>query len=442
MLFAHIIALYAAVAGVTAPRLDVRSWQLGNGLSVLILEDHKAPIASVQVFYHAGSRDETVGTRGVAHMFEHMMFKGSEHVPPEAHARLLHEAGGLSNAFTTEDVTAYQQTVPASQVGFALQLEAERMRRLKLFPSTVDSERNVMMDERRQQVDTNLIGRALEVFRDLVFGQHPYRWTAAGVMDDLRRITPAECKKFYDTYYVPNNATVIVVGDVVAGDVRNLVEQHFGSILAGDDPPRAAIAMPPQTAMHEQVVQMPIDLPLIIGGYHIPAARHADIPVLQVLASVLGDGESSRLFQRLVRQEKLALGAGGDAQVMEDAGLFLVYAVHPPDSVEPRLRQLLLEEIVRVRTDGVTADELGRAKNQLAAQFIYGLESVDGLARELGVASYVLGDHRRFTDGTRRFLAVSADDIKRVAARYLVESNLTLLMLRPQVSPPAPGLNR
>jgi len=198
----------------TTPRLDVKSWALANGLQVLLLEQHKAPIATVQVFYRVGSQDEYPGIRGMAHMFEHMMFKGTERVPPEAHARLLKEVGGVTNAFTTEDLTAYHDTVPPSYVGFALELEAERMRHLKLLPATVNSERDVVIEEKRLRIDNDPVGKALELFRATAFTSHPYQWTAIGTVEDLRRITVADCQKFYDAHYQPNNATLIVVGDV------------------------------------------------------------------------------------------------------------------------------------------------------------------------------------------------------------------------------------
>src|SRR5450432_656033 len=228
---AHAKAAKPAAAKLSvAPKLDVKSWQLANGLEVLFLADHKAPVVTVQVFYHVGSKDEHVGIRGVAHMFEHMMFKGSAHVPPEEHARLLKEVGGQVNAYTTEDLTAYHDTVPPSYIGFAMQLEAERMRSLKLFPAIIDSERKVVEEEKRLRVDNNPIGKAIERFRALAFTKHPYNWTAIGTIEDLDKVTPEDCQKFYDTYYQPNNATLIVVGDLDEADVRKLAKQHFGPV--------------------------------------------------------------------------------------------------------------------------------------------------------------------------------------------------------------------
>ena len=424
-------AVEAAAAPTTAPRLDVKTWTLANGLQVLLLEEHKAPIATVQVFYHVGSKDEHPGIRGIAHMFEHMMFKGTERVPPEAHARLLKEVGGVSNAFTTEDLTAYHETVPPSYLGFALELEAERMRHLKLFPATVGSERDVVIEEKRLRIDNDPVGKALELFRATAYTQHPYQWTAIGTVEDLRRVTVPDCQTFYDTYYQPNNATLIVVGDVREAEVRSLVERHFGAVSRGPAPPRASAVEPPQTARREKTLAVPVELPVVIGGYHVPAARHPDGAALAVLSVILSGGESSRMHQRLVRKDKLALAAGGVLQALEASGLFLVYAAHLPDRDQAKVRAGLLDEIARVRQGGVTAAELTKAKNQIAAQDIYRLETVDGIATELGTAQYIEGDWHRFLDEAARTLAVTAADIKRVAGQYLVDSNLTVVSVRP-----------
>jgi zinc protease len=373
-------------------------------------------------------------------MFEHMMFKGTEHVPPEEHARLLKEVGGQVNAFTTEDVTAYHQTVPPGTVDFAIRLEAERMRNLRLFPATVDSERKVVEEEKRLRIDNNPIGLAIEKFRALAYTTHPYAWTAAGTIEDLERVTPADCQAFYDRYYRPNNATLIVVGDVKEAAVRRSVETHFGRLQAGPTPPRVTVVEPQQTASRSETLTMNVGLPVVVGGYHIPGAADRDVPALEVLASILSTGESSRLHRRLVRREKLAVAAGGLTAVMEHPGLFIVYAAHLPDKDQARIRKVLGEEIRAARSQRVTAAELTKAKKQLLAGYLFGLESVDGVARELGLAQLVQGDWRRFLDGPTRYSAVTAADVQRVAARYLVDDNLTMVTLSPRpLTAPAPG---
>jgi zinc protease len=423
----------ATAASLPAPKLDVKSWTLANGLQVLFLADHKAPIATVQVFYHVGSKDEHVGIRGVAHMFEHMMFKGSAHVPPEEHARLLKEVGGQVNAYTTEDLTAYHDTVPPSYVGFALELEAERMRQLKLFPATINSERKVVEEEKRLRVDNDPVGKAIERFRALAYTKHPYNWTAIGTIEDLDQVTPADCQRFYDAYYQPNNATLIVVGDLDEAALRKLVDQHFGPIPRPHDPerPRAYPVEPPQTATRTATLKIEVQIPVIVGGYHIPRAADPDLPALEVLASILSGGESSRLNQRLVRHDHLAIAAGGVTEALEDPGLFIVYAGYLPDRDGGRVEAALSEEIARVRDKPVAADELDKAKNELAAGFVFGLQTVDGVAQELGQAQYVEGDWHRFVEGATRYLAVTAADVQRVARKYLVDTNLTRVTLAP-----------
>jgi len=422
-------------AALPSPKLDVKYWTLANGLNVLFLADHKAPIATVQVFYHVGSKDEHVGIRGVAHMFEHMMFKGSEHVPPEEHARLLKEVGGQVNAYTMEDLTAYHDTVPPSYVGFALELEAERMRQLKLFQGTIDSERHVVEEEKRLRVDNDPIGKALEKFRALAFVKHPYNWTPIGTIEDLEKVTPADCQRFYDTYYQPNNATLVVIGDIDETSVRKLVDQHFGPIPKAPDPPRTTAVEPPQTALREETLRIEVQIPVVVGGYHIPRAADPDVPALEVLAAVLSAGESSRMHQRLVRREHLAVAAGGVTETLEHPGLFIVFAAYLPDRDAGRVQAVLAEEIARVRDQPIARDELDKAKNQLAAGFVFGLQTVDGIAQALGRAQYVEGDWKRFVEGATRYLAVTAADVQRVAKKYLVDTNLTRVTLA-QPSPP------
>jgi zinc protease len=422
---------------VAPPKLEVKAWELPNGLKVLFLADHKAPIATVQIFYHVGSKDEHVGIRGVAHMFEHMMFKGTEHVPPEQHARLLKEVGGQVNAFTTEDITAYHQTVPPSYIGFAMQLEAERMRLLKLFPPIIDSERKVVEEEKRLRIDNNPIGKAIERFRALAYTVNPYNWTAIGTIEDLDRVTPQDCQTFYDTYYLPNNATLIVVGDAQEADVRALAEKHFGPLGRGKDPPRNYAPEPPQNVMRNEKMSIEVQIPVVVGGYHIPRAADADTAPLEVLAAILSGGESARMNQRLVRKDHLAIAAGGLAETMEYPGLFIVFAAHLPDRDQAKVKKVLLSEIERVRAAPVTSQELEKAKNQLAAGYIFGLQTVDGIAHELGQYQYVYGDWREFLKGANRYLAVTAKDIQRVAGKYLVDTNLTLVTLEPKGPPGA-----
>jgi zinc protease len=253
ILVALVAAASTAAAATAKPRADknapqMKQWQLPNGLKVIFVADHKAPVVTVQVFYHAGGKDEPAGKRGIAHMFEHMMFKGSTHVPPEAHARFIQLVGGEMNAFTQDDVTGYHDTVPPSALEFTIKLEAERMRNLKLTQKTIDSERQVVEEELRLRVDNSPIGKALKAELAQAYTVHPYMISAAGEKKDLDTVTPADCQKFYDEYYRPNNAALIVIGDTEESTVKTLAEKNNGPLQnlppVTHDPPNE----PEQTA--------------------------------------------------------------------------------------------------------------------------------------------------------------------------------------------------
>src|SRR6185312_8694732 len=253
-----------------------------------------------------------------------------------------------------------------------------------------------------------------------------------------------DCQRFYDTYYQPNNATLIIVGDLDEQTARKLVDQHFGPIPRGPQAARTYPTEPPQTQPRTETMQIEVQIPVIVGGYHIPRAADSDIPALEVLATILSAGDSSRLTQRLVRRDHLAIAAGGVTEAMEDPGLFIIYAAYLPDKDGAKVQAALSEEIARVREAPVATDELEKAKNTLSASFIFGLETVDGTAQRLGPAQYVEGDWHRFIEGATRYLAVTADDVQRVAKKYLVDTNFTRVTLVPPgapMPPPATGVH-
>jgi zinc protease len=413
----------------TAPQMQ--KWELANGLEVFFVADHKAPVVTVQVFYHAGAKDEPPGKRGIAHMFEHMMFKGSTHVRPEEHARFIQLVGGQMNAFTQDDTTGYHDTVPPSALEFTMKLEAERMRNLKLTQKTIDSERQVVEEELRQKVENSPIGTALKAELALAYTVHPYMISAAGEKKDLDTITPADCQKFYDEYYRPNNAALIVIGDTEQATVKALAQKYFGPLDKGPPPRHDAPKEPAQTELRQKTLAMPVQLPVIIGAYHIPAGSDDDIFPLEVLQQILSGGDSSRLHQRLVRKDKTAVAAGGVVFAHEDPGLFLTFALYLPTMDVLKLTAALDEEIAKVASAKVDARELQKAKNQLAARAVYTRERVSGLATNIGVDWVVAHDPARPFTSAAKFDAVTADDVLRVAKKYLVKTNLSMLTLVP-----------
>jgi zinc protease len=429
------LATIAARAGVAAPaggeglKIKIVEWKLPNGLRVLYSPHRRVPAVTVQVWYHVGSKNEHPGIRGIAHMFEHMMFKGSKRVPPEKHARMISAVGGSTNAFTAEDVTAYHNTLPKQYLEFAMQLEAERMRNLRLTLHTIKSERQVVMEEKRVRLENNPIGRALEAIRAMAYTKHPYAWTPAGHMEDLKRMNRADYARFYDTYYKPNNATLIVVGDVAEDRVRAAAAKYFGGIASGPAPPRVTIKEPPQTKLRQRRADWPTQLKVVLGTYHVPAARHPDMAALKVLSAILSAGQSSRLNQALVRKGKLAVAAGGFVHPQEDPGLMMLYGVGLPTHDAEKIRDALLAQVARVVRGGVTAKELAKAKNQLATAALVKIQTLGGLAYQLGRSALLVGDPRAFLTEVPRLDRVTAADVKRVAARYLRTENLSLILM-------------
>ncbi len=413
------------------PRPEIREWSLANGMGVIFVPLHRAPVVSVQVWYHAGSKDEPRDRRGSAHMFEYIMFKGTRHVPPEEHARHIDRVGGDVNAFTSQDLTAYHDTVPRQYLDFAMQLEAERMQHLLFLPQTIDTEREVVKEEIRMR-DNNPVAKAFKRFLELMFTRHPYAWDPGGRIEDLDRTTPADLEAFYRAYYQPSNAHLVVVGDVEEAEVRASAERWFGSIPRAPEPPRPArdAQEPPQEALRRQASE-PGQVGVIIGGFRLPPARSPDMIPLKVLASVLSDGESSRLYRRVVRQDRVGVFAGLYLEELEDPGALLVFGVHLEPAQAPALEAAILDEATRLHRAKVSPAELEKAKNQLASQLVRSLDGVSGIAFQVGASRILRGDARAWLDDYDRILAVSAEDVQRVARTYLKKESLTLVNVPP-----------
>ncbi len=434
LLFALSLPLPAAAKGL---QFEIKEWRLDNGLRVIFAPHRRVPAVTVQVWYHVGSKNENPGIRGSAHMFEHMMFKGSKHVPPEEHARMISALGGSNNAFTAQDVTAYHNMVPKQYLEFALKLEAERMRYLHLSESTIQSEREVVKEEKRMRMENSPIGRALEAMYDLAYTKHPYSWTPAGDIPDLNRMTIQQFQSFYDAYYLPNNAALIVVGDVEEAQVRQAVARQFGAMRRGPEPPRVTLVEPPQSKLRKQLADWPSQLKVILGAYHIPAASHPDMPALRVLCAILSAGRSSRLNQALVRKGRMALFAGGFVQPQEHPGLLMTYAVGLPVHDLDRMQGTLLAEVDQLARVSVRPKELAKVKSQLATRALMRLQTLSGLAHQIGESTYLRGDPRAFMTDAEQLDRVTAAAITRVAKTYLTQRNLNLVILDTPAGKPA-----
>jgi zinc protease len=417
----------------SAPELFV----LPNGLQVAVLRSDTAPVASVQVWYHVGSKDEPRERRGTAHMFEHIMFKGTEHVRPDAHARSIEMLGGYVNAATDEDATHFIDTLPAGYVDHALRLEADRMRGLRIGKPVVDGERATVEAEIRQQ-DASPFARGLLRCLASAYQKHPYAWTSAGVAKELDATTPEDLKKFYDTYYQPNNALIVVTGKVTTADVKASVEKWFGPIARGGDPPRPAASSqePPQTARRRDVAE-PGSVGLTLVGWHVPPARDKDLAALQLAANILGTGDGSRLKLRLKAvdpktRRALALDAGIDAFIREDPGMLIALGAFLDPAGGDAVEAAISDEIARLAARGPTGDELRRAKNQVQSGFVFSLETAQGLGEAIGRAWIYSGNPAAFLSESDDLERVSAGDVQRVVKQYLSPDRATVVVIPPK----------
>lgn len=422
----------AAPADVPRPTpFDYRMTSLANGLKVVLLEDHSTPIVHVAVWYHVGSKDERPGRTGFAHLFEHLMFKGSKNVGPDQHPSWITSIGGEANAETDEDTTVYWETVPAQHLPLALWLEADRMASLDVSEDTFKTEREVVKEERRMRYENQPFGQLQEVIFDHAFTTHPYRHQTIGSMADLEAASIADVRDFYHTYYVPNNATVVLAGDFDRGDAMGLVERYFGRVPRGRPVPRDIPAEPPRAGESRFTITEPWPLPAVVVSYHITYDGHPDSYPLHVLGKILSDGDSSRLYQSLVYEQQLALTAFGEMKLIEHPSLFFAVAIVQPGSDPAAVLDALVREIERVKADGVTEEELSRAKRQFARDYILGRESVRQKALQLGHAAVIHDDVDTADGEFDLFQHVTRADVQRVARTYFTAENRMRLTVLP-----------
>jgi zinc protease len=427
---ALILALAApASAGPLADR--VFETTLPNGLKVLILEEHKAPVVSVQVWYKAGSRNEPEGKTGLAHMLEHMMFKGTPKVGPKQFDLLVTRNGGVNNAVTRMDATAYYEDFAADRVELGLTLEADRMAGLLLDEKEFLSERQVVAEERRLRIEdqpANVLG---EVMRATAFMASPYGRPSVGWPSDIQGWTRDDLARFYRTYYAPNNATLVVAGAVKKDGVLPKIQGLFGAIPRQPAPPPVVSKEPPQQGERRVFVRKEAELPLLYAVHHVPNLTHPDSHALSVLAVILGEGESARFHQALVYANPVASYAVADYNPVKADAFLLGFSAGPlPGKTAEEVERALVAEVERLQRDGVTESEVRKAKKQMQAKFVFALDSVSRLASMLGEYESVAG--WRLLDGYLDDLQkVTAADVQRVARQYLVPDNRTVAILIP-----------
>ncbi len=414
------------------PKLQYQITTLPNGLTVVLSEDHSTPIVHLQVVYHVGSKNEKPGRTGFAHLFEHLMFKGSKNVQPESHTSMLASVGGQSNAYTTDDETVFWETVPAQYLPLVLWLEADRMATLTIDKDTFTNEREVVKEERRMRVDNQPYGRLNEIIYDQAFTVHPYKHATIGSMQDLEAASVDDVRDFYRTFYVPSNATLVLVGDFDSTQALQLVNNYVGRVpKALREVPRDIPQEPPQTKEKRVTLQEPWPLPAVVVAYHITNDGNPDSYPLHIAAKVLSDGQTSRIYKKLVYEKQMAVAAFGNANLIEHPSLFYAVAIVQPGHTPEEVTNALIVELDRLKTEPITDHELQRTKNQFARDYILSRQSNQQKAGQLSHAVVIHNDIRTADGEFDIFQNMTVADVQRVARTYFRPENRLVLTLLP-----------
>nr|WP_294839197.1 pitrilysin family protein [uncultured Methylotenera sp.] len=422
----------------------IKEYKLDNGLKLVVQEDHRAPVVVSQVWYRAGSLDEVNGKTGVAHVLEHMMFKGTKNVPAGQFSRLVAAAGGKENAFTSTDYTCYFQQLEKSHLPLSFKLEADRMENLQLTEEEFAKEIKVVMEERRWRTDDKPQSQVNEAFQGVAYRAHPYSRPVIGFMNDLENMTVADAREWYHTWYAPNNATLVVVGDVKADEVYALAKQYFGKIKPKALPARKPQVEPAQIGERHVVVKAPAKLPYLLMGYHVPPVINPESDwepyALEVLAGVLSGNPAARLNQSLVRDSQLAIDvdAGYDLLARGRQSLFSLDGTPSEGKTVLELQQALIQEVEKIKQSGVSQQELDRVKAGVIAADVYQRDSMFYQAMQLGTIETIGFSWKILEDYPNKLRAVTAEQVQAVAKKYLLQDNLTIATLDPQpISPNA-----
>jgi zinc protease len=430
----------SAGSDVKPPKLQIEAHTLDNGLQVVLAPDPSRPVVNVQVWYRVGSKDERKGRTGFAHLFEHMMFRGSANVGPEEHMRYVREAGGAVNAYTDFDRTVYWQTVPSNHLERMLWLEADRMASLVVNEENFKKEREVVKEERRLRFENPPYGLLAEWVLDATFQVYPYRYLPIGSMDDLNAATVADVKAFFDTYYVPNNATLVIVGDFEPKAVLAQARTHFGRIPASKDVPRVAAQEPPQTELRVIDKADPkAPLPAVASAFKLPSRGHADSYALQVAFDILSAGQSSRLYRRLVYEEQSAVAAQAQLILLEGPSIGFLFGVANQGRDVKAVASSVRDVVNGLAAAPPTAEEVEKVKNTIVSRLVVGRQTMQQKADAVGAAASLLGDPQRYNTELAKYQAVTAADVQRVVKEYLAEARETRLFIQPGAGPAEAG---
>jgi len=430
--FWWVVAFFFLVSSGYGQQLDVQSHQLKNGMKILMLEDHSIPNVALYFFHMVGSRNERPGITGLSHFFEHMMFNGARKYGPGMFDRVMEDNGGSNNAYTSEDLTVYQDWFPTPALPLILDLEADRTSSLAFDPKMIESERGVVANERRLSVENDNESLLHEQLMAAAFTAHPYHWPVLGWMVDIRNWKREDLIDYFKTYYAPNNCEMVIVGDIRPDQVIQLAQKYLEPIPAQEPPRPVTTREPDQPGERRVFINKFAQLPLLQVAYHSPAAQDPDFIPLTVLDYILLRGQSSRLYRRLVDKEQVAISVEGGQSEHIDPFVFEV-DVQPRSGIEvDRVEKVLYDELGKVQSSLVDEHELQKAKNTAVADFYRSMKTINGKANVLGVYDVVFGDYHKLFRAVELINQVTREDVQRVARQYLIGRNRTVAILVPE----------
>lgn len=431
--FLTVLLFVTGVSWGQARKIDFTEYDLDNGLHVILHKDNSTPIVAVSVLYHVGSKNEDPNRTGFAHFFEHLLFEGSENIGRGEFDKYITNAGGVNNANTTSDRTFYYEVFPSNQLTLGLWLESERMLHAKIDPKGVETQREVVKEEKRQRMDNQPYGSILPELLKRAYKVHPYKWPTIGSLEHLNQATLEEFIEFYKTFYVPENATLSIAGDIDIDQAKQLVAKYFKDIPRGGKKiPTPDVVEPPQTKEVRDVVFDNIQLPAVIEAYHIPAQGTEDAYALEMLSTLLSDGQSSRMYKSLVDEQKKAYAVQAFPFTMEDPGLYIIFGLANVGIDIDDLENSMDAEIQKVKDGLISEHEFQKIKNQVESQFVQQNSSMVGIAEQLANYHVYYGNTNLINTEIERYMKVTREDIQRVAKKYLTNDNRVVLHYLPK----------
>lgn len=426
-----VAGIFHATAG-EGKTIEFKEATLDNGLHVILHQDNTTPLVVVSIMYHVGAKDEDPERTGFAHFFEHLLFEGSKHIDRGEFDKYITNAGGVNNANTSNDRTYYYEVLPSNQLELGLWLESERLLHANIDQVGVETQREVVKEEKRQNYDNQPYGSFLIELLKHAYEVHPYRWAPIGSLEHLNEASLEEFMAFYDKFYIPNNATLVIAGDFETSETMDLIRKYFEDIPAGDPIQRTELVEPQKTEEVRGTVYDNIQLPAVITAYHIPEQGTEDYYALEMISTLLSDGESSRLNRSLVDEQQVALQTGAFSFSMEDPGLYIAFAIANLERTAAELETAMDEQIEQIKNELISEREFQKIRNQMENDFISGNSTLTGIAGSLATYHVFFGDANLINTELERYMAVTREDIKRVANKYLNKENRVVLQYLPK----------